>query len=209
MQLELPIPSLSPSSIMGRPRRVRGTCWTSWIKTLTSVQGLSWGMVSYFWVPVSDVPIKVLAVQFLYNVFLLFCRRELDLKKPIYQGTAAYGHFGRDVFSWELPKKLKYWPPPLISQQALGVLQINLCSSSSSSLLPPPPSSSSHPFLLARTATSPQPLQHKNIPFSHLLDVYTSLKRQQKYFGCQIIQLSSVREMVHSDLSSAAKFYLS
>uniref|UniRef100_A0A4W6CGL4 S-adenosylmethionine synthase n=1 Tax=Lates calcarifer TaxID=8187 RepID=A0A4W6CGL4_LATCA len=34
--------------------------------------------------------------------------RELDLKKPIYQRTAAYGHFGRDVFSWEVPKKLKY-----------------------------------------------------------------------------------------------------
>ncbi|RVE65736.1 hypothetical protein OJAV_G00119500 [Oryzias javanicus] len=34
--------------------------------------------------------------------------RELDLKKPIYQRTAAYGHFGRDVFSWEMPKKLKY-----------------------------------------------------------------------------------------------------
>ena len=25
----------------------------------------------------------------------------LDLKKPIYQNTAAYGHFGRDIFSWE------------------------------------------------------------------------------------------------------------
>ena len=25
----------------------------------------------------------------------------LDLKKPIYQETAAYGHFGRDIFSWE------------------------------------------------------------------------------------------------------------
>ena len=25
----------------------------------------------------------------------------LDLKKPIYQDTAAYGHFGRDIFSWE------------------------------------------------------------------------------------------------------------
>ncbi len=25
----------------------------------------------------------------------------LDLKKPIYQQTAAYGHFGRDIFSWE------------------------------------------------------------------------------------------------------------
>ena len=25
----------------------------------------------------------------------------LDLKKPIYQKTAAYGHFGRNIFSWE------------------------------------------------------------------------------------------------------------
>lgn len=35
--------------------------------------------------------------------------RELDLKKPIYQKTAAYGHFGRNNFPWEVPKKLKYW----------------------------------------------------------------------------------------------------
>ncbi|KAK0147576.1 S-adenosylmethionine synthase isoform type-2 [Merluccius polli] len=34
--------------------------------------------------------------------------RELDLKKPIYQRTAAYGHFGREDFTWERPKKLKY-----------------------------------------------------------------------------------------------------
>jgi len=27
--------------------------------------------------------------------------RTLDLKKPIYAKTAAYGHFGRDGFSWE------------------------------------------------------------------------------------------------------------
>ena len=25
----------------------------------------------------------------------------LNLKKPIYQDTAAYGHFGRDIFNWE------------------------------------------------------------------------------------------------------------
>ena len=25
----------------------------------------------------------------------------LDLKKPIYQDTAAYGHFGREIFNWE------------------------------------------------------------------------------------------------------------
>ena len=31
--------------------------------------------------------------------------RTLDLKKPIYQKTAAYGHFGRDNFSWEKTDK--------------------------------------------------------------------------------------------------------
>ncbi|XP_008302747.1 S-adenosylmethionine synthase [Stegastes partitus] len=32
--------------------------------------------------------------------------RELNLKRPIYQQTASYGHFGRAEFSWEVPKKL-------------------------------------------------------------------------------------------------------
>ncbi|ESO99603.1 hypothetical protein LOTGIDRAFT_141813 [Lottia gigantea] len=34
--------------------------------------------------------------------------QELNLRSPIYQQTACYGHFGRPGFSWELPKKLKY-----------------------------------------------------------------------------------------------------
>ena len=29
----------------------------------------------------------------------------LDLKKPVFQETAAYGHFGRDIFSWEKTDK--------------------------------------------------------------------------------------------------------
>jgi len=33
-------------------------------------------------------------------------RKELDLRKPIFVKTAAYGHFGRDEFSWEKPKTL-------------------------------------------------------------------------------------------------------
>ena len=33
--------------------------------------------------------------------------KELDLWKPIYRSTAAYGHFGRPEFSWEQPKTLK------------------------------------------------------------------------------------------------------
>jgi S-adenosylmethionine synthetase len=31
----------------------------------------------------------------------------LDLKKPIYRKTAAYGHFGRDGFSWEKTDKIE------------------------------------------------------------------------------------------------------
>jgi len=36
--------------------------------------------------------------------------RDLKLKRPIYQKTAAFGHFGRDDpdFTWEQPKKLVY-----------------------------------------------------------------------------------------------------
>jgi S-adenosylmethionine synthetase len=34
--------------------------------------------------------------------------QELDLKKPIYSKTSSYGHFGRDEFSWEKPKKLVF-----------------------------------------------------------------------------------------------------
>ncbi|XP_028651592.1 S-adenosylmethionine synthase [Erpetoichthys calabaricus] len=33
--------------------------------------------------------------------------RDLELKQPIYQSTACYGHFGRDDFPWEKPKNLK------------------------------------------------------------------------------------------------------
>ena len=36
----------------------------------------------------------------------LVCR-DLNLRKPIYQNTACYGHFGRDEFPWEHPKNLK------------------------------------------------------------------------------------------------------
>ncbi len=33
--------------------------------------------------------------------------KTLDLKKPVFQETAAYGHFGRDIFSWEKTDKVK------------------------------------------------------------------------------------------------------
>eukprot|EP01080_Neovahlkampfia_damariscottae_P009930 gene9930-2251_t len=36
--------------------------------------------------------------------------KELDLRKPVYQKTASYGHFGREDmgFTWEQPKKLSF-----------------------------------------------------------------------------------------------------
>jgi S-adenosylmethionine synthetase len=34
--------------------------------------------------------------------------KELDLFKPIYTKTACYGHFGRDEFTWEQPRELKF-----------------------------------------------------------------------------------------------------
>merc|ERR1712106_658810 len=34
--------------------------------------------------------------------------KDLKLKNPIFQQTASYGHFGRDIFTWEQPKKLKF-----------------------------------------------------------------------------------------------------
>lgn len=36
----------------------------------------------------------------------VFIGRDLDLKRPIYQRTACYGHFGRKDFPWEVPKNL-------------------------------------------------------------------------------------------------------
>jgi S-adenosylmethionine synthetase len=34
--------------------------------------------------------------------------KQLDLKKPVYQKTATYGHFGCSDFTWEKPKDLVY-----------------------------------------------------------------------------------------------------
>lgn len=34
--------------------------------------------------------------------------QQLSLRRPIYRQTSTYGHFGRDIFPWEVPKTLKY-----------------------------------------------------------------------------------------------------
>ena len=45
------------------------------------------------------------AVKDLFDLSPAGIVRTLDLKKPIYQKTASYGHFGRDIFSWEKTDK--------------------------------------------------------------------------------------------------------
>lgn len=42
------------------------------------------------------------------NMDFISFHRDLDLKKPIYQNTACYGHFGRAEFPWEVPKELVF-----------------------------------------------------------------------------------------------------
>merc|ERR1712235_127845 len=34
--------------------------------------------------------------------------KDLKMKNPIFQETASYGHFGRDIFTWEQPKTLSF-----------------------------------------------------------------------------------------------------
>ncbi len=46
------------------------------------------------------------AVEKIFDLSPAGIIKTLDLKKPIYQETAAYGHFGRDIFSWEKTDKV-------------------------------------------------------------------------------------------------------
>ncbi|MEC9450377.1 MAG: methionine adenosyltransferase [Actinomycetota bacterium] len=47
-------------------------------------------------------PIRIAAcVQEVFDLRPAAIIRDLDLKRPIYRRTAAYGHFGRDGFPWE------------------------------------------------------------------------------------------------------------
>ena len=41
------------------------------------------------------------AVQEVFDLTPKGIIEKLDLKKPIYQNTATYGHFGRPEFTWE------------------------------------------------------------------------------------------------------------
>ncbi|MGP1430719.1 MAG: methionine adenosyltransferase [Treponema sp.] len=47
------------------------------------------------------------AVQKVFDLSPAGIIKTLDLRKPIYQATAAYGHFGRPEFSWEKTDKVE------------------------------------------------------------------------------------------------------
>lgn len=53
---------------------------------------------------VPEAPIEKV-VKELFDLTPAGIVKALDLKKPIYQKTASYGHFGRDIFSWEKTDK--------------------------------------------------------------------------------------------------------
>lgn len=52
--------------------------------------------------------VKYVKISTVCNHIPIRCSfRELNLRQPIYQKTSTYGHFGRNGFSWETPKKLR------------------------------------------------------------------------------------------------------
>jgi S-adenosylmethionine synthetase len=46
-------------------------------------------------------------IQKVFDLSPAGCIRSLNLLQPIYERTAAYGHFGRDTFSWEQTDKVE------------------------------------------------------------------------------------------------------
>lgn len=93
--------SPSQCSTTARPTETKTSCCRSCRRTLTCGQVSSWSTSSFLSLPVF---LRLLRVKSSLSSY-----RELDLKRPIYQSTACYGHFGREEFPWEKPKSLVFW----------------------------------------------------------------------------------------------------
>jgi S-adenosylmethionine synthetase len=63
-------------------------------------------MVETFGTAAAPEPEIAKAVEAVFDLTPSGIIEHLDLRKPIYQATAAYGHFGRDAFSWENTDKV-------------------------------------------------------------------------------------------------------
>ena len=57
----------------------------------------------------SEIPEEIIekAVKEIFDMTPAGIVSALDLKRPIYRQTAAYGHFGRPEFSWEKTSKVE------------------------------------------------------------------------------------------------------
>lgn len=64
-------------------------------------------MVDTFGTGKVEDPVISAAVKEVFDCTPAGIIKTLDLKKPIYQATAAYGHFGRSEFSWEKTDKVE------------------------------------------------------------------------------------------------------
>jgi S-adenosylmethionine synthetase len=62
-------------------------------------------MVDTFGTGTAPEPIISKAIQSVFDLSPAGIIKTLDLKRPVYQKTASYGHFGRDGFSWEKTDK--------------------------------------------------------------------------------------------------------
>ena len=65
-------------------------------------------LVDTFGTAVVDEEKLVAAVQDVFDLRPAAILRDLDLRRPIYKKTAAYGHFGRNEpeFTWEQPTRV-------------------------------------------------------------------------------------------------------
>lgn len=65
---------------------------------------VSFGVETFGTASASEAEIKKYALS-LMDLSVLNIIKKLDLRRPIYAQTAAYGHFGREEFSWEKVEK--------------------------------------------------------------------------------------------------------
>jgi S-adenosylmethionine synthetase len=63
-------------------------------------------MVETFGTATKDENAIAAAVRAVFDLRPAAILEQLDLRRPVYRPTAAYGHFGRDQFSWERTDKV-------------------------------------------------------------------------------------------------------
>ena len=63
-------------------------------------------MVETFGTATKDEVAIAKAVRDVFDLRPAAILEQLDLRRPVYRPTAAYGHFGRDQFSWERTDKV-------------------------------------------------------------------------------------------------------